>query len=100
MMKNLLIRAARQLCKAWLWSLLVVVVLALLIGFFGSTVVIAGHTVWETAASRLLTACFLLLGWGVIMLLTDRRNASAPASSHEKETDSDTFTTTVWRTVT
>lgn len=85
MMKNLFIRAAGLLRKAWLWSLLLTLTLALLAWFFGPLVAIAGHTVLEAATSRLLTGCLLFLGWALIALLLARRKPPVSSALSEGE---------------
>ena len=85
-MKSLFIAVTRQLRKTWLWSLLLVLAIALVIWFIGPMLAIAEHRFWQTATSRLMTICIVLLSWGLMLLLTERsKNPDAPSSTTEQE---------------
>ena len=85
-MKSLFITVTRQLRKTWLWSLLLVLAIALVIWFIGPMLAIAEHRFWQTATSRLMTICIVLLSWGLMLLLTERsKNPDAPPSTAEQE---------------
>ena len=80
-MKKLFTSLTRLLAQTWLWSLLVVITLALLIWFAGPLLAVADHRFWESATSRLLTICGLLLAWGLFLVASDRRKASGSVNN-------------------
>lgn len=82
-MKKLFTSLTRLLAQTWLWSLLVVIALALLIWFAGPLLAVADHRFWESATSRLLTICGLLLAWGLFLVASDQRNAAGSANNDQ-----------------
>ena len=82
-MKKLFTSLTRLLAQTWLWSLLVVITLALLIWFAGPLLAVADHRFWESATSRLLTICGLLLAWGLFLVASDRRKASGSVNNDQ-----------------
>lgn len=85
-MMNVFANVIRTLGQRWLWSLLLVLALALVIWFIGPLLAIADHRFWETATSRLLTICIVMLSWGLVLLLTERRKApdAAPPNAEQE----------------
>lgn len=79
-MKNVFNALVRVLRQRWLHSLLLVLALAAAIWFIGPLLTIAEQRLWETPASRLLTICIVLLSWGVMLLVSERRQRADAAS--------------------
>ncbi|MCP8469088.1 type VI secretion system membrane subunit TssM [Pseudomonas triclosanedens] len=67
-MKNFLKKLGVILRRTWVWSLLLVLVLALLVWFAGPLLAVAEHKFWASTSSRLLTIAALFLCWGLFMV--------------------------------
>jgi type VI secretion system protein ImpL len=61
-------KAGAVLSRAWVWTLLLTLCVALLVWFVGPLVALDEHKFWEGAASRVLTIFVLLLLWGLAMV--------------------------------
>lgn len=73
-----------MLRKIWLWSLLLVLSIALLVWFFGPLLAVDDHRFWQSATARLLTVSGLFLLWGLAMVVVDaRRSARRKQPEHQ-----------------
>lgn len=59
--------------KTWVWSLCLVLIVALLVWFAGPLLAVDDHKFWESATSRLLTISALFLIWGLAMVFASWR---------------------------
>lgn len=76
--------AGTMLRKIWLWSLLLVLSIALLVWFFGPLLAVDDHRFWQGATARLLTVSGLFLLWGLAMVVVDaRRGARFKQPEHQ-----------------
>ncbi|WP_028239101.1 type VI secretion system membrane subunit TssM [Stutzerimonas azotifigens] len=72
--------------KTWVWSLCLLLVLALLVWFAGPLLAIADRKFWESSSSRLLTIAGLCLAWGLFIVFSSwraGRRAQAEASDEQ-----------------
>lgn len=83
-MKSFFGKLAAFFRKTWVWSLLVVLALALLVWFAGPLLAVNDYKFWESATSRLLTICGLFLIWGLAMVF-----ASWKATARKKAEEDD-----------
>ncbi|QOU02785.1 type VI secretion system membrane subunit TssM [Pseudomonas fluorescens] len=68
--------AGTVLATIWVWSLLLVLSVALLVWFFGPLLAVDGYRFWAAPTSRLLTVCVVFLLWGLAMVLAGGRRAA------------------------
>ena len=73
-MKDFFKKLAAVLRKTWVWSLLLVLSVALLIWCVGPSVAISDHRLWEDSATRLLSICVVLLLWALLMVFVSWRD--------------------------
>ncbi|KRW61202.1 type VI secretion system membrane subunit TssM [Pseudomonas sp. TTU2014-080ASC] len=83
-MKSFFSKLAAFFRKTWVWSLFLVLILALLIWFAGPLLAIDDYKFWESPVSRLLTICALVLIWGLCMVYA---NWKATARKKAEEDD-------------
>ncbi len=72
--------------KTWVWSLCVLLVLALLVWFAGPLLAVNDYKFWESSTSRLLTIAGLCLAWGLFIVFASWRSTrrkQAEASDDE-----------------
>ncbi|MEX3774635.1 type VI secretion system membrane subunit TssM [Pseudomonas sp. MYb118] len=67
-MKNSLRKVAAFLVKPWVWTLLLTLLAALSVWFFGPYLAVNDYKFWSERGSRLLTINGLLLIWGLTMV--------------------------------
>jgi type VI secretion system protein ImpL len=72
-MKNLFKKTGALLRQTWVWTLLLVLLVALMIWFFGPALAIDDRKFWEGSTSRLLTISSLFLIWGLAMVYVSWR---------------------------
>jgi len=72
-MKNFFKKMGALLCQTWLWTLLLVLFVALLVWFAGPLLAVDDYKFWEGATSRLLTISVLFLSWGLAMVFVSWR---------------------------
>lgn len=72
-MKKLFKKIGELLRKTWVWSLLVVLFVALLVWFVGPLLAVDDYKFWEAPTSRLLTISVLFLVWGLSMVFASWR---------------------------
>lgn len=85
-MKDFFGKLAVLFRKTWVWSLCLLLVLALLVWFAGPLLAVAEHRIWASAPSRLLTIATLCLGWGLFLVFSSwraSRQAAADASDEQ-----------------
>ena len=72
--------------KTWVWSLCLVLVLALLVWFVGPLLAVNDYKFWESATSRLLSISVLFLIWGLAMVFASWK-ATARKKAEEDDAD-------------
>ncbi|MBU4634932.1 type VI secretion system membrane subunit TssM [Pseudomonas chlororaphis] len=72
-MKNFFKKVGAFLRKTWVWTLLLVLFVALLVWFVGPLLAVNDYKFWESATSRLLTISVLFLIWGLTMVFVSWR---------------------------
>lgn len=82
-MNNIFKTTGAFLCRTWVWTLLVILSIALLVWFAGPLLAVDGHKVWESPASRLLTISFLFLLWGLLVVFTGWRAGMRKKTLHD-----------------
>ena len=70
--------AGAVLRRVWVWSLLLVLLSAGLVWFFGPLLAVDDYRFWQGATARLLTISSLFLLWGLAMVWLNGRRAVAP----------------------
>lgn len=83
-MKSFFGKVAVFLRKTWVWSLLLVLFIALIVWFAGPLFAVNDHKFWASATSRLLTISFLFLIWGLTMVFVSWR-ATAQKKADEND---------------
>ncbi|MBA1274943.1 type VI secretion system membrane subunit TssM [Stutzerimonas azotifigens] len=74
--------------KTWVWSLCVLLMLALLVWFVGPLLAVNDYKFWESSTSRLLTIAGLCLAWGLFIVFASWRSTrrkQAEASDDEAQ---------------
>ncbi|MDO9384953.1 MAG: hypothetical protein Q7T86_19065, partial [Hyphomicrobiaceae bacterium] len=59
--------------QTWVWTLLLVLFVALLVWFVGPLLAVNDYKFWEGSTSRLLTISVLFLIWGLTMVFVSWR---------------------------
>ena len=72
-MKKFFKKVGAFLRKTWVWTLLVVLFVALLVWFVGPLLAVDDYKFWEGSTSRLLTISVLFLIWGLTMVFVSWR---------------------------
>ncbi len=72
-MKNFFKKLGAFLRQTWVWTLLLVLSIALLVWFAGPLLAIDDYKFWASATSRLLTISVLFLIWGLSMVFVSWR---------------------------
>ncbi|QIB05959.1 type VI secretion system membrane subunit TssM [Pseudomonas fluorescens] len=88
-MKLLFRKAGAWVRQTWIWTLLLVLCVALLVWFAGPLLAVNDYKFWASPTARLLTISVLLLGWGLVMVFVNGRagssaNAQQDASGHAR----------------
>ncbi|UCO98903.1 type VI secretion system membrane subunit TssM [Metapseudomonas lalkuanensis] len=84
-MKDFFKKLGTILRRTWVWSLLLVLALALLVWFAGPLLAIDDHKFWASASARLLSIAVLFLAWGLFIVFTSWRSTHR----HKQEEASD-----------
>jgi type VI secretion system protein ImpL len=84
-MKKFLKRIGAPLCKTWVWTLLVVLFVALLVWFAGPLLAVDDYKFWEGASERLLTISLLFLAWGLTMVFVNWRAGVRKKAEEDSE---------------
>jgi type VI secretion system protein ImpL len=72
-MKKLFKKVGTFLRKTWVWTLLLVLFIALMVWFAGPLLAVDDYKFWEGPTSRLLTISVLFLIWGLTMVFVSWR---------------------------
>lgn len=72
-MKKIFKKVGAFLRKTWVWTLLLVMFVALLVWFVGPLLAVDDYKFWEASTSRLLTISALSLIWGLTMVFVGWR---------------------------
>lgn len=86
-MKIFLVRLATVVKRAWVWSLLLLLICALLIWCIGPRLAFDDFRPWADTSPRLLTLCILALVWGLFVIVSGwqkGRQGRAPKSDGEQ----------------
>lgn len=85
-MKDFFGKLAAFFRTTWVWSLCLLLALALLVWFVGPLLAVADLKPWASITSRLLTLAAMCLGWGLFLVFTSwrtARRAQADASDEQ-----------------
>ena len=72
-MKNVLKKVGAFMCQTWVWTLLLLLSIALLVWWVGPLLAVNDHKFWADATARLLTISALCLIWGLAMVFVSWR---------------------------
>tara|TARA_R110000751_G_scaffold69554_4_gene141195 strand:+ start:6488 stop:10009 length:3522 start_codon:yes stop_codon:yes gene_type:complete len=79
-------KVAAALRKTWVWTLLCVLLLALIIWTAGPALAISDYRFWQSAGSRLLSISVLFLAWGLSMVFFNwRRDKRKKAEENDQQ---------------
>ncbi|ALI01269.1 type VI secretion system membrane subunit TssM [Pseudomonas sp. FW306-02-F02-AA] len=84
-MKKLFKKVGAFLRKTWVWTLLLVLFVALLVWFVGPLLAVNDYKFWEGSTSRLLTISVLFLIWGLTMVFVSWRAGVRKKAVEETE---------------
>jgi type VI secretion system protein ImpL len=88
MMKIFFKKLIAWLGKTWVWTLLLVLLAALVVWFLGPLLAVDDYKFWEGASARLLSISVLFLGWGLFMVFhswnSTRQKSSQDAGDDNK----------------
>jgi len=85
-MKNFFRKTWAFLTRTWVWTLLLVLLTALLVWFVGPLLAIADNKFWEESSPRLLTIAVLFLLWGLFIVFASWRGNVRKKETEESET--------------
>ncbi|MEG1628714.1 type VI secretion system membrane subunit TssM [Pseudomonas sp.] len=85
-MKNFFKKAAAILSRTWVWTLALVLLVALLVWGVGPLLAVNDYKFWESASSRLLSISVLFLFWGLAMVFANWR-AGIRKKDHDDSED-------------
>ncbi|UZJ62573.1 type VI secretion system membrane subunit TssM [Pseudomonas sp. KU26590] len=84
-MKNLFKKTGALLRQTWVWTLLLVLLVALMVWFVGPALAIDDRKFWEGSTSRLLTISSLFLLWGLAMVYVSWRAGERKKAVEDSE---------------
>jgi len=84
-MKKFFKKVGAFLRKTWVWTLLLVLFVALLVWFVGPLLAVDDYKFWESSTSRLLTISVLFLIWGLTMVFVSWRAGIRKKAVEESE---------------
>lgn len=84
-MKNFFKKVGAFLRKTWVWTLLLVLFVALLVWFVGPLLAVDDYKFWASATSRLLTISVLFLIWGLTMVFVSWRAGVRKKADEESD---------------
>lgn len=84
-MKNLFKITGAFMRQTWVWTLLLVLLAALMVWFVGPTLAVDDLKFWEGATSRLLTISSLFLLWGLVMVYVSWRSGERKKAVEDSE---------------
>ncbi|AKN25031.1 type VI secretion system membrane subunit TssM [Stutzerimonas stutzeri] len=85
-MKTFFGKLGAVLRRTWVWSLLLVLLLAVMVWFVGPLLAVDDYRFWESSTARLLSISVLFLGWGLAMVFASWR-ASARKKRDAEDQD-------------
>nr|WP_314873990.1 type VI secretion system membrane subunit TssM [uncultured Pseudomonas sp.] len=85
-MKNFFRKIWAFLTKTWVWTLLLVLLSALMVWFVGPLLAIADYKFWADPTPRLLTIAVLFLLWGLFMVFASWRGSVRKQQVEDSET--------------
>lgn len=88
-MKKFFKKVGAFLRQTWVWTLLLVLFVALLVWFVGPLLAVDDYKFWESATSRLLTISVLFLIWGLTMVFVSWRAGIRKKAVEESEDGQD-----------
>ncbi|WP_084378018.1 type VI secretion system membrane subunit TssM [Pseudomonas mucidolens] len=88
-MKKFFKKVGTFLRKTWVWTLLLVLFVALLVWFVGPLLAVDDYKFWEGSTSRLLTISALFLIWGLTMVFVSWRAGVRKKAVEESEDGQD-----------
>lgn len=89
MMKSFFKKIGAFSCKTWVWTLLAVLLVALLVWFFGPLLAVDDNKFWGPATARLLTISVLFLTWGLAMVFVSWRTGVRKKAIEDSEEGQD-----------
>ncbi|MBP5119446.1 type VI secretion system membrane subunit TssM [Pseudomonas protegens] len=84
-MKTLWKKTTAFLARTWVWTLLLVLLVALVVWFAGPLLAVDDYRFWESAISRLLTISLLCLAWGLSMVFVNWRAGVRKSAREDSE---------------
>lgn len=84
-MKNLFKKTGAFLRQTWVWTLLLVLLVALMVWFVGPALAVDDRKFWEGSSSRLLTISSLFLLWGLAMVYVSWRAGERKKAVEDSE---------------
>ena len=84
-MKNVLKKVGAFVCQTWLWTLLLLLAVALLVWWIGPLLAVNDHKFWADATARLLTISGLCLIWGLVMVFVSWRAGVRKKEAEDSE---------------
>ncbi|TFH76867.1 type VI secretion system membrane subunit TssM [Pseudomonas kribbensis] len=88
-MKKFFKKVGAFLRQTWVWTLLLVLFVALLVWFVGPLLAVDDYKFWESSTSRLLTIAVLFLIWGLTMVFVSWRAGIRKKAVEETEDGQD-----------
>ncbi|MGR4972183.1 type VI secretion system membrane subunit TssM [Pseudomonas sp. LARHCG127] len=85
-MKSLFRKISAWVRQTWVWTLLLMLSVALLVWFAGPLLAVNDYKFWASPTARLLTVAVLALGWGLGMVVVNGR-AGSRANSQQNAPD-------------
>lgn len=84
-MKNLFKKTGALLRQTWVWTLLLLLLVALTVWFVGPALAVDDRKFWESSTSRLLTISSLCLLWGLAMVYVSWRAGERKKAVEDSE---------------
>lgn len=84
-MKNVFKKTGAFLRRTWVWSLLLVLCVALLVWFAGPSLAVNDHKFWAGASARLLSIALLCLAWGLFVVFSGWLGTRRPRREESAE---------------
>lgn len=84
-MKTLWKKTTAFLARTWVWTLLLVLLVALVVWVVGPLLAVDDYRFWESAISRLLTISLLCLAWGLSMVFVNWRAGVRKSAREDSE---------------
>ncbi|MGA3682605.1 type VI secretion system membrane subunit TssM [Pseudomonas graminis] len=84
-MKNLFKKTGALLRQTWVWTLLLVLFVALMVWFVGPLLAVDDRKFWEGSSARLLTISSLFLLWGLAMVYVSWRAGERKKAAEDSE---------------